>query len=670
MRKTPLYAAVALVAGLAHAGALEGGYTFDDHVIVERNPLLVVRSSSDLVRLLGSSWWGQKSDRTGERLFRPLPLATFALERAITGAPSAALSRAVDVTFHVLVSVLVLALFLALLGEPRGALLGALAFAAHPLHSEAVSGVVGRCEVLALAFGVAALLVHLRSREKNARRLGAMALEGVLFFLALASKESGGAVILIAVAMDLLVRRTRPSGGSTAWLERWLAPYGPMLVSLVVYLSARLWALESLVPQESARTLGDMALPERARVAVVVLRDYWSCVLLPFGGTAAHHPFPDTSTFGTLTALLVQDVLVVGGCFLYRRGGERGRAVLLGLVAFELALVPVLNIVPIGVVFAERLAYGASAWAALALGAAVGPELAARKPLGWPLVATVAMLAGACVFSSSRNDRSWGDDRDLWQATVDRFPGEARARLGLGEILLEEGGREARDRARRTALLSESKKHLEAALDAWTDEQALKVKAYALYARAIRASVPHDSPEWPIAKAGADDAFARALFLKPDSYYVWLLRGQARMEDGEDREAVNDLARAHAIAPEQYDGARFLGLALWRMGDARAAVLVFTDAIRLASDPGEALFNRFEARWSLGERQEALEDYAHASRFLARNERLRATDYMIRWLVATGKKADAEAFIEALPAEHHRELDSYLQRTRANEPPR
>src|SRR5579871_1422853 len=156
------YAAVLAVAVLAHAGALSGGFSYDDHIIVESNPRLVVRSVSDLGTLLGSSWWGPSSERTGERLFRPLPLATFALERAIAGKPDASLSRVVDVGLHVLASLLVLALLLALIAEPLGAFAGALLFAAHPLHAEAVSGIVGRAEVLALLFGVLALLVHVR----------------------------------------------------------------------------------------------------------------------------------------------------------------------------------------------------------------------------------------------------------------------------------------------------------------------------------------------------------------------------------------------------------------------------------------------------------------------------------------------------------------------------
>ncbi|MEZ0227120.1 MAG: hypothetical protein ACAI25_00725, partial [Planctomycetota bacterium] len=196
-------ACLVAVALLAHAPAFDGTYTYDDHVIVEQNPRLVVRSADDLVELVRSNYWGEASARSGEKLFRPVPLVTYALERAIVGGPNATFARAVNVVLHALTALVAFALFAQVSRDERTALFAAALFAAHPLHSEAVAGIVGRAEVLALLFGLGALVLHGRGTWRAAP------LAGLLFLLALGSKESAIALLPIAVARDLLERHDR-----------------------------------------------------------------------------------------------------------------------------------------------------------------------------------------------------------------------------------------------------------------------------------------------------------------------------------------------------------------------------------------------------------------------------------------------------------------------------
>ena len=75
------------------------------------------------------------------------------------------------------------------------ALVVALLFAVHPIHSEAVAAIVGRAELLSALFGLCFLLLHQR------RRLWPVG--ALFFFLALCSKESGVAFLPLALWMDL-----------------------------------------------------------------------------------------------------------------------------------------------------------------------------------------------------------------------------------------------------------------------------------------------------------------------------------------------------------------------------------------------------------------------------------------------------------------------------------
>ena len=69
-----------------------------------------------------------------------------------------------NVVLHCLVSVAALHVFMALMQPARQcALLSALLFATHPIHTEAVAGVVGRADLLCALFVFCALLAYIRA---------------------------------------------------------------------------------------------------------------------------------------------------------------------------------------------------------------------------------------------------------------------------------------------------------------------------------------------------------------------------------------------------------------------------------------------------------------------------------------------------------------------------
>ncbi|HZU96869.1 MAG TPA: tetratricopeptide repeat protein [Planctomycetota bacterium] len=563
--RLPAPIAVALVALLAHLPALGADFTFDDHAIVEQNPRLSVHGLHDVLELAASNYWGPAAERSGERLFRPLPLLTYALERAV--APGPALPHATNVLLHALAAVAALALFRQVVRHERGALVGALLFAAHPLHAEAVAGVVGRAEVLALLFSLVAL-------ERTGR--GSL-LAGPAFFLALASKESAVAALAIALVRAFLER-------SASW--RGLAA---MAVALVVYVGARAWALGALLPGEAAHTLGDMPVSGRALVALAVYRDAWRSVLLPFGGTVAHFPFPRTDAAALLAAVLVQ----IACAFVLAAGAGSRRALALGVAGFELALLPVSNLVPIGVVFAERLLYAPSAWASLAVGAALGPLV--RTDLARALT---AIAIGLMALGSARNDTTWHDELTLWHRTQERFPEETLPKLHLAEVLLAENEREG------AAL------YLEQVVKEFPDTQPLKAKAWGLLGLALAKK----------SRVRSDEALAEAVRLAPMDARVFVTLARVRYEENANKEALDAAERAAALAPDAYEAWLFAGLAQLELRDYTGARESFTHAASVAAAPGEAILNRAVAREKLGDKAGALEDYATADRLLRRPE--------------------------------------------------
>src|SRR6185436_16880949 len=96
-------------------------------------------------------------DSSKGNLYRPFAVLTYAAQFALHGVRPAGY-HVVNVLLHALASVLLLLLVRAILDDARVAFAAALLFAVHPIHTEAVSNIVGRAEVLALAGTLACAL--------------------------------------------------------------------------------------------------------------------------------------------------------------------------------------------------------------------------------------------------------------------------------------------------------------------------------------------------------------------------------------------------------------------------------------------------------------------------------------------------------------------------------
>jgi len=127
--------------------------------------------------------------------YRPLSLATFAVEVAIFGENHPNISHFINVLLYGLTGVLLYRLLVGLF--PLGgtgvwyfstALVGALIFIAHPIHTEVVANIKGRDEILALLCSLGALYASLKYFDTQNKAW--YWLSGLLLLLGMLSKEN------------------------------------------------------------------------------------------------------------------------------------------------------------------------------------------------------------------------------------------------------------------------------------------------------------------------------------------------------------------------------------------------------------------------------------------------------------------------------------------------
>src|SRR5438445_10403036 len=134
-----LYLAVTACALVPYVPALWNGFALDDLYIIAWNPL--VHSVQGVWGAFAAPYWPPD---LGGQMYRPLPLATFALDWVI-GRRSPALFHAANLVWHAAAAVIVAALARRW-GDTTSARAGGILCAVHPVRFEAVAHAVGRGE--------------------------------------------------------------------------------------------------------------------------------------------------------------------------------------------------------------------------------------------------------------------------------------------------------------------------------------------------------------------------------------------------------------------------------------------------------------------------------------------------------------------------------------------
>ncbi|KAG8512279.1 Protein O-mannosyl-transferase TMTC1 [Galemys pyrenaicus] len=158
--------AAALLAGascLVFGRSLQGEFVHDDVWAIVNNP--DVRPGAPLRGgVFSNDFWGKgMAERASHKSYRPLCVLTFQLNILLTGMDPFYF-HAANVILHCLVTLVLMYTCDKTVFRNRGlAFVTALLFAVHPVHTEAVAGIVGRADVLACLLFLLAFLSYNRS---------------------------------------------------------------------------------------------------------------------------------------------------------------------------------------------------------------------------------------------------------------------------------------------------------------------------------------------------------------------------------------------------------------------------------------------------------------------------------------------------------------------------
>lgn len=417
MSRSTRVALLLSVSVLVYLNTLVNGFALDDGLYVLRNPAVTHFSVPALFE-----------PNKDSNVFRPLTFAALALNWALGGTHPRGY-HAFNLLLHALVTVLLYFVLREMLEpEPQAetlAWVAAILFSVHPIHTDAVASIVGRSELLAAGFLLAAWLFHLRD----------YAVASLLsFVLALLSKESALVFLPLAFLGDY-------ARGKLKSVYR----YSYIVAAALLYI-ALLWKTKGgrFGQKELPFTENPLAyLPVDLRVLNAV-RVAWKYVALQIypATLSCDYSFNSIPLYATLrhTAPAALAALVTLATWIWTVRSQRNKWALAGTIYIAGFAVTANIFIPTGTIMGERLAYLPSAGFCLLIAVLWASFERYQRRLAWIILALVVMALAA---RTMLRNRDWQDNFTLFLAAARAVPENASIHDGLAGQYQQRGEWEA-----------------------------------------------------------------------------------------------------------------------------------------------------------------------------------------------------------------------------------
>ncbi len=566
-RQWPFVACVALVI-VAYARAPFGGFVWDDVHLILRDSRL--QSWSGFVDVLSSSFWSGSPLEINEfyaSVYRPVVSAAYLVEMQVFGANPTAF-HIVSIALHIACTILCIRwLVQRIPSAPRSAVFfGGMLFAVHPSRVETVAWISG-CVDLWMVFWI---LLGIQAWEKRRSVIA-----GVLFVLALFSKEVAVVVPLLLLTDHFLLRRD----------VRFWKPWSITTAILTAAFAFRIWR----VPLTAA---GRPAWSEMAERVLSTLGVFVQRVAFPWPQTVhpaarAYDPMGD-EIFAPWAVVLgaVTLLCIVALAFSVWKDREEHRPWLADSLWFLVPLLPTLNILDIDAVAraSDRFLYwplmGVCALSARAVTRMTPLNVSSRRALlGLAAgVSVLFVLATAVHVSHFRTDYTlWAHEYEVDQENTEALwalAGIAKYE-GLTESahqLCTEGFQAAHRKRYQWTAIRFALCQLETSLELATpDDPETLVYVRGVYDELMEKSLlSADRGSLRFDMHITSETIRDRLMANPDS--VALPRARAHLASGNVDQAIEQLEQITLSYPRAKDGWRMLIAAYRAVGkDERAA---------------------------------------------------------------------------------------------------
>jgi tetratricopeptide (TPR) repeat protein len=633
---------------LLYWNTLHNDFVFDDMPLIWGSKIVPrLNSVYDIVNLF-----------TEQYGYRPIRTLSYAIDYRFSGTGPVSYHVS-NIIYHTITALLVYLVTISLIPQHITALVAALIFAAHPVHTDAVAYLSGRRDILFALFYLAAFWCFLKHRKSN--QLLYLIAAIALYFLSIGSKEMGVTLPLVFFIYDVLGRLPQTTSGAPSFslkeagrairktLRQHILFYGAFFLCALCFSVYKVFIYPS--SHQEGYYGGSVAVTMLTVGRILV--HYIKLLLFPIKLIAdySYDAFPlsysllEWRTFSSLVMLLCLVLVLI-------KMLPRNKLITFAGVWFFITVLPVCHIIPHHELLAEHYLYLPSYGFCLAAALLVTPLFNDRKYTA----VTISCLLLIIIFFSLRTidrNRDWKDGMTLWRATVKTVPRCARAQNNLGFYYLNEK-KHSEALAHLTAATEIKPEYAEAynnmglVFSAQGDQERainLFIKAFklnnqyydALYnlANALERNGRYNSSIWfyemitrkkprspeihnnlgvVFQKKGelepAQEQFRMALTIDPDNVEARNNLGVWYNSQGRYAEAVEEFKQALRVNPDNAEVRCNLGTIYNSMKQYDSAIDQFQKALQIKPDSAEAMNNLGTAYKDKGEYDKAIQIFS------------------------------------------------------------
>lgn len=313
------------------ANSLQNDFIFDDEPLTVRSSFALSDQAPDL--------W---------KTYRPVRAFSYYIDRQLFG-DSPVGFRFMNIFYHLLVCFALYWLLLELAYKKEIALLAIVLFAAHPIHTDAVSYIAGRRDVLMALFYVLSMAFFIRFHTTRLWRylLGA----SFCMLLSVATKEMGATIPLVCLLYLVCAER------GEILKRKWFIP--SIMLLLATFSLFAFWAIYSggsgLVSMDSLSFHGN-SLQTHYLTASTIFIYYIKQTIFPLQLILdnANYPLEQAFSIKVIFSFLGMLLFFALITVLWHK---KYRSISFWLIFFLITLLPVLQIVPLHEIVAEHYLY-------------------------------------------------------------------------------------------------------------------------------------------------------------------------------------------------------------------------------------------------------------------------------------------------------------------------
>lgn len=456
------YAVLVALCALCYSNSIRGELVHDDVWAIINNP--DVRPGSSLGNIFSNDFWGKRmADNTSHKSYRPLCILTFKLN-ILLGGMTPLYFHMVNVCLHCAVTCLLMQTCeRCVFEDSRLAFITALLFAVHPVHTEAVSGVVGRADVLACLLFLLTFLSYIRSVGEcdsedslpSTVSTWSLLISLLLGTCAMLVKETGITVFGVCLLYDALVLCRKPiiyhlSGSGLSDLLHICSPFikRACLISgyVVIIMSVRLWLMGGSMPlfseQDNPASFSPHLLTRVLTYSYLLSFNAWLllapvvlCYDWQVGSIPLVEALGDVRNMSTVLLAMVMLTLCLHCIFSLQR--QDSREVLVGMLFLVFPFVPASNLFfRVGFVVAERVLYMPSMGYCILVAHGLGRLCSVVGRWG-ATVLSVSMLLLLLLFSwkTVQQNNVWLSREALFRSGIQTLPHNAKVHYNYANFL-------------------------------------------------------------------------------------------------------------------------------------------------------------------------------------------------------------------------------------------